>query len=146
MIDEETRAKLNAEAHRSTERIARALGLGEAATPGLYYDRAGVPIGLGDWVCLFEDFDYRVVGHTMVGTHNVSTVWLGLNHGIDGPPLIFETMVFNEASDRTVTAFGIELPDTEWDLQDRYSTEADALAGHERIVAHVETLTGLVRS
>jgi predicted cobalt transporter CbtA len=50
----------------------------------------------------------------------VSTVWIGIDHrfGDDGPPLIFETMVFNRAE-----GWG------ELDCE-RYSTEAEAVAGH----------------
>jgi len=53
----------------------------------------------------------------------VSTVWLGLDHCFgDGPPVIFETMVFT----------------TKESLDDldckRYSTEAEALAGHAKMV------------
>ena len=54
----------------------------------------------------------------------VSTVWLGLDHQFgDGPPLIFETMVFPSNED-----FG--------DLDSRrYSTEQEAVAGHATMVA-----------
>lgn len=49
----------------------------------------------------------------------VSTVWLGLNHAFGaGPPVIFESMVFD-----TRDSMG------EVDCE-RYSTEAEALAGH----------------
>lgn len=50
----------------------------------------------------------------------VSTVYLAIDHSWgDGPPLIFETMVFGGKYDRE---------------QERYSTEAEALAGHARWV------------
>ena len=54
----------------------------------------------------------------------VSTVFLGLDHQfVPGEPLIFETMVFGG----------------EWDgEQDRYSTWAEAQAGHDAIVARVQ--------
>lgn len=53
----------------------------------------------------------------------VSTIWLGLNHqiwGRDEKPMIFETMIF---------------PPDGWDDLDmeRYSTEIEALEGHERM-------------
>jgi hypothetical protein len=51
----------------------------------------------------------------------ISTVFLGLDHQWgDGPPLIFETMVFGGRFDQS---------------QERYPTEEAALAGHARWVA-----------
>ena len=85
-----------------------------------YYDLAGNPISFDDWVRAFEG--PRQIGDTTVGEVRVSTVWLGLDHNFfsSGPPLIFETMVFGG-------------PHDEW--CDRYSTEDEARAGHERVVA-----------
>lgn len=86
-----------------------------------YYNRDGSPMTMAQWAESFRDPAQKRVAHDTVGDAEVSTVWLGLNHAWDdGPPLIFETMVFGgEHSD--------------W--QDRYSTEAEALAGHQRVVA-----------
>ncbi len=77
----------------------------------------------------------RVVEQTMVSPDvQVSTVWLGLDHGFGGllgeQPIIFETMVFRR--DRESGR-----PEFEGDEQERYATEAEALAGHERMVAEV---------
>lgn len=50
-------------------------------------------------------------------------MWLGMNHTFgDATPLIFETMVF---------------PEDDWGEIDmeRYSTEAEAIKGHARMVA-----------
>ena len=56
----------------------------------------------------------------------VSTVWLGLDHNyaVDGRPLIFETIVFDKDG-------------PSGDAQDmwRWATEAEAIAGHDQIVA-----------
>ena len=53
----------------------------------------------------------------------VSTVFLGLDHQhFDGPPLLFETMVF-------VGEHGDEM--------ERYSTWDEAVAGHDAMVAKV---------
>lgn len=90
------------------------------------YRRDGTPYpdgnaGLLEWARDFENWGLRRIGETTLpnGCY-VSTVWLGLNHRFDpGPPLIFETMVFQDG----------ESVDME-----RYSTEALALAGHERMV------------
>lgn len=85
-----------------------------------YYDRAGNPMTLGEWAEKFEDNEYKRVVATEVGDARVSTVWLGLDHGWNGEaPVIFETMIFDGPYD-----------EHQW----RYSTEADAVAGHERIV------------
>lgn len=59
------------------------------------------------------------------GKINVSTVFLGLDHNFDdnGPPLVFETMIFGGIHDQ---------------YQDRYSTIEEALAGHETAVQLVQ--------
>lgn len=63
------------------------------------------------------------VARTTVGESDVSTVFLGLDHNWgDGRPLIFETMVFGGKYDQEC---------------ERYSTEAEAVAGHARWVATV---------
>lgn len=70
----------------------------------------------------------RIEGVTFNGEYQpmlwVSTVWLGFNHNyFDGPPLIFETMVFR-------------LGDTGGEVGTmRYSTELEAQEGHQRTVA-----------
>ena len=90
-----------------------------------YYDKNGQPIGTDEWSRLFEDNDYRRIGLDTVGQVRVSTVWLGMDHAfLGGEPEIFETMVFGGDN---------------WIEQDRihYRTEAEALAGHQRIVAEL---------
>jgi hypothetical protein len=89
-----------------------------------YYDRGGFSISQLRWTHLFQDKSYQVVRQTMIGDVMVSTVWLGLDHGHgDGPPIIFETMVFG--------------PKHVFEEQYRYATEADALAEHRKIVAQL---------
>lgn len=94
----------------------------------LYYDRQGNPIvGTLVWAQMFENFDQRRVREThLPNGFLISTVWLELNHNPfpDGPPLIFESMVFRDCRD-----FGGE----DWD-QVRYATEKGALEGHEVLV------------
>ena len=67
----------------------------------------------------------RTVAVTEVGDVRVLTVFLGLDHrfGEDGPPLIFETMIFGGIHDQ--------------DMQ-RYSTWGEAEAGHKRMCEIVE--------
>ena len=101
----------------------------------LHYDRDGRPMGLDEWVVRFEDMEYKRVALTSVGPFNVSTVWLGTDHNWsgEGPPIIFETMVFcgDDRASRT------------WeDYQVHYCTEAEALEGHEHAVRHFAELGG----
>ena len=86
----------------------------------MYYDRQGRPMGRNEWAAAFQE---NGVAKTDVGDVSVSTVWLGLDHGHGGgPPVIFETMVFGGPLDGE---------------QERYSTEAEALAGHAAMVERV---------
>ena len=91
-------------------------------TAPFYYDRLGQPISdMMTWAKKHENRGYRIVVQTVLDNGRfVSTVWLGINHQYgNGPRLIFETMVFHSKRDSQ-------------DLDmDRYSTEAEALAGHE---------------
>lgn len=75
------------------------------------------------WARQFESSN-RVVKKSYPADHvEVSTVFLGLDHSFgDGPPLIFETLVF-----------GGPLADE----MERYSTHREALAGHDAMVERV---------
>ena len=77
------------------------------------------------WAAWFEtSADARRVAGTDVGTARVSTVFLGIDHAFgDGPPILYETMVFGGPMDQT---------------QDRYHTKEEALAGHEAMVERVK--------
>lgn len=85
----------------------------------IYYDREGKPLTMSEWASAFETREH--VGKTEAAPGvDVSTVWLGLDHNYGGgPPMIFETMVFGGPLDQDC---------------ERYHTEAEALAGHERWV------------
>jgi hypothetical protein len=90
----------------------------------LYYDKNGKPLDLMTAARLFGNPDYKKVARTELGFSNgtvcVSTVWIMLDHNFfGGKPLIFETMVFGGRLDQ---------------FQLRYSTEAEALAGHAMMV------------
>lgn len=87
----------------------------------LYFDKAGTPIDRHEWSRLMEIPAYRVVAKSEVRGVLVSTVWLGLNHGSEARPLLFESMDF-PAQERC----------------ERYATEAEALQGHAQMVADVE--------
>lgn len=62
----------------------------------------------------------RHIGDDTINGARISTVFLGLDHNWgDGPPVLFETMVFGGEHD-------------EW--MDRYHTYDEALAGHKKVV------------
>ncbi len=79
----------------------------------------------GQWVQDGEDPDARRVALDTICGSQISTVFLGLNCQFgDGPPLLFETMVFfNKGS------LG--------EYCERYSTPAEAREGHKRACALV---------
>src|SRR5262249_49494543 len=91
----------------------------------LYYDRQGHPIRMEAMAKLIEDLDYKRIAETTLPDGKwVSTVWLGINHQFgQGPPLIFETMVFESRENLSEIAC------------QRYSTENEAIIGHQEMVA-----------
>jgi len=54
------------------------------------------------WAMWFEKAEDRVVKQEFIGDSKVSTVFLGLDHNFepDGPPILWETMVFDGKLDR----------------------------------------------
>jgi hypothetical protein len=81
-----------------------------------------VPVPADDiviWARWFENYERRRVADTRTAGVRVSTVFLGLDHrwGGDGPPLVFETMIFGGPYDQ---------------YQDRHSSWDDAVLGHRR--------------
>jgi len=71
----------------------------------------------------------RTVGLDKVGDYRISTVFLTIDHsfGRSGPPLLYETMVFNDGDTGNL------------DLEcERYSTRKEALAGHRVMVEKVK--------
>ena len=94
-----------------------------------YYDRRGQPITAWRWHQLLAAKHYRVMQQTEVGPILVSTVWLGLDHGVyQGDPIIFETMLFRGEPRRAM------------DWQDRYCTLKDAQLGHASAVVRLSLL------
>lgn len=77
-----------------------------------------------DWAKWFETAD-RHVNDTCVAEVRISTIFLGLDHNYrsEGPPLIFESMIFGGT-------FDLECR--------RYSTWDEAIAGHEELVCQVK--------
>ena len=93
-----------------------------------YFKRDGTPYtgknALLDWGRDMGNPVYKIVKQEELPNGKwVSTVWLGLNHSWnDGSPLIFETMVFKSKDDYS-----------DEDME-RYSTEAEAIEGHKKMV------------
>jgi len=72
-----------------------------------------------EWARAFE-IGNRHVDETYIGDLHVSTVFLGLDHQFgDGPPLLFETMIFGGPEDQ---------------YQTRCSTWEEAEQMHERAI------------
>lgn len=89
------------------------------------YDRAGLPekCSFGQWVFVFEfQLWRRIIARTEGAGFRVSTVFLGLDHGWmhdSARPIVFESMIFGGPLDQ---------------VQERYSTRGEALAGHAVLV------------
>lgn len=85
----------------------------------MYYDKAGRPIGRDDWACKIQT-KYKIVRYTKTSNGDVSTVWLGLEHGIvNGKPVIFESLIFGGPCDQEML---------------RYTSLEEAIEGHKKIV------------
>ena len=95
-------------------------------------DGEPVAVDLTAWASWFETADRHVARETVRGFYDVSTVFLGLDHQFgDGPPILFETMVFGGDHEEVGS------------YTQRYSTWDEAEAGHKRVVEQlIETETG----
>lgn len=89
-------------------------------------DQRAVPVGMGTWaVWMQANRSRKIVRQETVRGYWISTVFLGMNHNFhgEGPPLIFETMVFQgEKSDL---------------FCERYATLDEAEVGHAHIAAYI---------
>lgn len=76
------------------------------------------------WACWLEEND-RHIGEDFIGDVRVSTVFLGLDYRFssNGPPLLFETMIFGGDHDG---------------FTHRYATHTEALQGHKLTVEMVK--------
>jgi hypothetical protein len=85
-----------------------------------------IPVDLTTWALWLETND-RHVALTKTKLHDISTVFVGIDMGIfGGPPLVFETMVFNDSG--------------EGGDERRYSSWDDAVTGHKVAVRQIEKL------
>ena len=88
----------------------------------LYYDKSGSPIDQSQWIQLMNP-DHQRVALDKFRESEISTVWLGLDHGDGmGAPMIFETLVFGGELDGD---------------GERYATLEQAVAGHALWVERV---------
>lgn len=93
-----------------------------------YYiqDENGNPVRCTDQELINKyraDRDSQRIAEDTIGEAWVSTVFLWMDHGFGGgPPILWETMVFGGEHS---------------DYQERYTSRAEALEGHKRIVAMV---------
>ncbi len=90
-------------------------------TPGGSYNLNHEPISDIEAEELLADLSARHIAVTAIDDEvHVSTIFLVLDHGWDGTPALYETMVFGGPHDTTCR---------------RYPTKEAALAGHDRAVA-----------
>jgi hypothetical protein len=96
-------------------------------------DKTPVEVSLEVWAIWFGTAN-RTVDKTEVAPGiEVSTVFLGLDHSFgDGPPLLFESMLFDDYDSGHMT--------------DRYSTWEEAEAGHRAMVLAVRKRLGLTET
>lgn len=89
-----------------------------------FFDRAGHPMPFFAWTKAFGDAEGRVLARDDVAGQRVVTVWLGYDSSDprEGQALIFGTIICvpNEDAEETL-----------------YATEAEARAGHARIIARL---------
>lgn len=99
-----------------------------ASERSLYYvlDKNGVPraVNAAEWGKFFNDIGNRRVALYKVGRVEVSTVFLGVDHGFGGgPPVLFETLISGGKHDGEIT---------------RYCTIEAARKGHDEAVKMVK--------
>jgi len=94
-----------------------------------YFDRDGNSITQEEWQEKVADIEYQRVGvfETLANGEKISvaTIWVGMNQSFvpNQDPIIFETVVFGGRNNG---------------LCRRYSTELEALVGHNEIVDIVQ--------
>jgi len=102
------------------------IGLGPKIMSLKYIEVDGKPQpcdNLEEWGQWFENTANRKVRETLIGPFRVSTIFLGLDHSHDetGPPLFYETLVFDL----------VYKSDLESQTMRRYATREKAIHGHD---------------
>jgi hypothetical protein len=98
--------------------------------PPRFWDKDSIPVSIRQWARLNgQNLKYSRVAYTQVldrdyidKDYHVSTIWIGLSVAWEGPPLIFETMVFRDGQP---------------DEMERWSTLQQAKDGHAGMVAEL---------
>lgn len=90
-----------------------------------YYNHEGQPISVDKWAKMLAKEKYRQLKFDRLRGKSVSTIWMGLDHGDWGDPLIFETLVCDRGGD--------ELPS----FTLRHSTKEQALAYHGEVLDEI---------
>lgn len=124
---------MNRKTHRSRghkfilnrlRKLDRELGL---RRPSLFFNREGKEIDIHEFADLSKLEAYVRVAHDIVGDVWISTIWVGVNMSVlpeeTSPRGIFETIAFGAGGEITE--------------QSRYSTEIEAIAGHQEVVNSV---------
>jgi hypothetical protein len=106
-------------------------------------DEEGIPkdVPLRVWGTWFENHDNTVIKQYERDGYLVSTVFLGIDHNWSGkgPPILFETMVFDDHRWEKPGDAGNCVCDMGEEMScERYSTKDDALIGHERHVKELD--------
>jgi hypothetical protein len=100
-----------------------------------FFDRDGKAITLEE-MCIITNKDpsYKIVKQEIIDDYLVSTVWIGIdmNFFASDKPLIFETMIFDETSNKRDSRA--------LEYQERYATEEEAFIGHEEAVAYIRSM------
>lgn len=95
------------------------------------------PADLFEWAAWYEgsgdkfirEGGRRVAVTVLPNGVRVSTVFLAIDHGFRGTPLWFESMAFSPGDGLDIAC-------------DRYATYAEAVEGHDRMVAECEVAPG----
>ncbi len=108
-----------------------------------YLDEEHRPVrarSMEEWAEHFGYDDHRgIVEQTATATCWVSTVFLGTDHRFwgEGPPLLFETMVFGKEREMVETFGRMHSMRPSTDVQRRYSSWDDAQTGHDAEVSKI---------
>lgn len=84
------------------------------------------------WAQWYETHERHIVFDKLPDGVKVSTVFLGIDHnfGLDGPPVLWETMIFGGPQDQ---------------YQERYTSKSEAIKGHLHALRLAETAQPAVR-
>lgn len=107
-------------------------------------DKFGREVPFREWVRLLCEPEYSRIATTSAGTLLVSTVWLGFDfnwgrflEGHDGRPVLYETRIYVQTGEVwSSNRKDHELAGQQW----RWHTYEDAVAGHGKVVEHLQTL------